>query len=171
MLEPNDDHIFRPTSHGSRARAALTCVVTMGALFGIMVQPTAAATEVRGHAGEMQLLAENASIAEVLKALSGTFKLTYKLPPNINRFVTGFYRGSLHQVLSRILDGNDYVVGVSDNGTEVIVLRASGATFPAPANHTIVSRENPVTTFVPANEPIPPPTPPLSSYLSVNTTP
>ena len=143
-------------------------MAAMGALLGTMVQPTSASTEVRGQVNEMQLRAESASIREVLNALSATFKLTYKLPPNIDRTVTGLYLGSLRQVLSRILDGNDYIVNVSDNGIEVVVLRASGATTLAPANQAILVRENPGTMIVSANEPIPPPTPPLSGYLSLD---
>ena len=139
-----------------------------------MGQPTSAATEVQGQADLIQLRAENASIKEVLTALSERFKLTYKLPPTANRVFTGLYSGGLQQVLSRILDGNDYIVNVSDDDIEVIVMGASGATTPVPASHAITMRENKVTTVptvVPANEPSPPPTPPLSSYLSVNATP
>ena len=109
-----------------------------------MGQPTSAATEVRGQADVIQLRAENASIKEVLTALSERFKLTYKLPPTANRVFTGLYSGGLQQVLSRILDGNDYIINVSDDGIEVIVLRASGATTPVPANHAITTRENKV---------------------------
>ena len=104
----------------------------------------------------------------MLAALSDRFKLTYKLPPAASRVFTGLYSGIFQQVLSRILEGNDYIVNVSDDGIEVVVMGASGATTPVPANHAITTRENKVTTVVPANEPSTPPTPPLSRYLSLD---
>lgn len=169
MPQPKNGYIRNPSHPGPKA--ALTCVVAMGIVLGTMLPPASAATEVRGRADEMQLRAENASIREVLDALSGTFKLRYKLPPNSNRVFTGLYSGSLQQVLSRILDGHDYIVNVSDGGIEVVVLSASGASPPGPANLAIEARENPVITFVPTNEATPPSIPPLSSYLSNNAAP
>ena len=162
MFQPRD----KPNS--PRTEAALTCMAAMGVLLSTMGQPTSAATEVRQQANVIHLRAENASIREVLAALSGTFKLTYKLPPAASQVFTGLYSGSLQQVLSRILDGNDYIVNVLDDGIEVIVLRASGATTLVPANHAIPARENPGTTDRTANEPSTPPTPPLSRYLSLD---
>ena len=162
--------MFQPRDKPNSPRtAALTCMAAMGVLLSTMGQPTSAATEVRQQADVIHLRADNASIKEVLAALSGTFKLTYKLPPAASQVFTGLYSGSLQHVLSRILDGNDYIINVLDDGIEVIVLRASGATTPVPANHAITTRENKVTTVVPANEPSTPPTPPLSSLPSAAT--
>ena len=171
MLSPSADHDVNQSSVGSCAKLALTRAAAIGVVLGALVQPTSAAIEVRGQADALQLRAENASIIEVLKALAVTFKLNYKVAPNSNRVISGLYAGSLHQVLSRILDGNDYIVNVSGNGIEVIVLGASGAAATVSAQPAIVVRENPVTNSAPTNEPSPPPAPPLSSFLSGNTNP
>jgi hypothetical protein len=157
----------------------------IGALLGATLGAASAATEVRGQPAEMQLRAENASTREVLDALSAAFKLSYKLPPNIGRNVTGLYSGTLHQVLGRILDGNDYIVKVSDNGVEVVVLGASAATAIAASGQAIARSENTTapavapsrptasTPTLPAATPTLPASaapPPLASYLSVNGT-
>src|SRR5262245_2154097 len=100
----------------SRPNTVLTSwMAAMGALLGAMIEPASAAPEVRGQVDQMQLRAENTPIAEVLEALAGPFKLTYKLAPGANGVVSGHYSGSLSQVLSRILDGNDFIINVSDD--------------------------------------------------------
>ena len=188
MRQPNDDHFIcgrRFNSLGARTKTALVCVAIIGALLGTMLGPASAATELQGQPDDIQLRAENASTREVLDALSATFKLTYKLPPNIGRDVTGLYSGTLHQVLARILDGNNYIVKVSDNGVEVVVLGASGATAIAASGQAIARSESTVASSVPpfkptlpaavpalpASGPILPtssPPPPLATYLSAN---
>jgi hypothetical protein len=100
---------------------------------GVAPGPALAATEVRGKPANLQLRAENASLREVLDALARAFKLSYRLPPQAGRQVSGLYSGSLHQVLARILDGNDYIVEVSEAGIRVVVLGASGASAILPA--------------------------------------
>jgi hypothetical protein len=180
MRQPNDDHFScerRCNTQCARAKTALLYAAVIGALSATL-GAASAATEVRGQPDEMQLRAENASTREVLDALSVTFKLTYKLPPNIGRNVTGLYSGTLHQVLGRILDGNDYIVKVSDNGVEVVVLGASAATAIAASGQVIARSENTTAPAVPPSRPTAStPTlpasaapPPLASYLSVNGT-
>jgi hypothetical protein len=108
-------------------------------LLGSSLVPARAGTEVLGQPDAMHLRAEHASTTEVLAALAASFKLTYKLPPNINRNLNGLYSGSLRLVLARILDGTDHVVKNSDHGIEVIVLRASGMPGSTVASKAIVA--------------------------------
>jgi hypothetical protein len=198
MSQPNDDrcvsqHIFRGL--GGRTKAALICGSVISTVFGPLLGSAPAATEVQGQSVNIQLRAQDASTREVLDALAAAFKLTYKLPPSIGRNVTGLYSGTLHQVLARILDGNDYIVKVSNNGVEVVILGASGATAVAataqamvtsspaitPSAQAIPRRDTmaaplavsppPSSVIVPASGPILPnsaPPPPLATYLSAN---
>jgi hypothetical protein len=116
---------------------------------------------------------DKASVREILDTLSAKFKLTYKLPPNLDRVRTGLYSGTLHHVLARVLDGNDYIVQASDEGIEIVVFGASRLTpivtadpTPAPA-----SKAATLAPTVPASKPSPsppPPAPPLNSYLPGN---
>ena len=118
MLLPNPTRL---------ALATVRAIVLSSALM-ITPERAFAATEVQGDAAAMQLRTENASIGEILKALGGVFKLTYKLSPNVGRTVSGDYTGNLRQVLARILDGNNYIIHEFDGTTEVIVLGPAGAT-------------------------------------------
>jgi hypothetical protein len=138
-----------------------------------MLQPSRAATDVQGQPDEMQIQAENATIGEIRHALSGKFKLSYKLPPTITRTVTGSYAGTLSQVLGRLLDGDNFIVSVSDAGMEVAVLQASGAAPVVLTNQANTVRVAPaVATAQPLAEPAaagaPPAVPPLNSFLSLN---
>jgi hypothetical protein len=165
----------------SRAKFAICSRAAIAALLGAMWEPALAGTEVRGQHDDLQLRAENASTREVLDALAGPFKLTYQLPADLERSLSGRYSGTLRQVLARILDGNDYIVSVTGNGMKVIVLGASRiattgqaiATAPgapsAPASGSAVQR--PAALTVAVGPPILPASslpPPLASYLPTN---
>jgi hypothetical protein len=164
---------------GARKTSAICCVAVIGALLSIMSGPAWSAAEVRGQPDAIQVRAENASTREVLDALSATFKLTYKLPANISREITGLYSGTLHQVLGRILDGNNYIVKVSDNTVEVVILGASGVPAAATSSQVIAKNETPPAPSAPPSNPnvsasaaptLPAssPPPPLATYLSLN---
>lgn len=163
------------------AKTIAVAATLAGTLLIRFVQPCSAATEVSGHPNQMQVNAENASIREVLDALFAKFKVSYKLPPNVSRNVTGHYSGSLRQVLGRILDGNDYIVTVSGGSIEVVVFGASGPTAPGSA---VARTESPGIPTTSASSSIAPPStsppttpivpavsspPPLATYLSAPT--
>src|SRR5216683_2760429 len=104
MNQPCDAHFSwsrRPKPRGLLGKSA---VVWGSAIVGLLGAPFPAldATLVLGQPTDVQLRAENASTREVLDALSASFKITYKLPPNTGRDVTGVYSGTLRQVLARI---------------------------------------------------------------------
>ena len=183
MLPPQSDHLMRRRG-GIRQRAQLKSsilrVIVIGAVLIAASWPASAATDVRGEPQNVQLRAENASTKEVLDALSAKFKLNYKLPPTINRSLTGIYSGSLRQVLARILDGNDYIV-ISNDSVEVVVLGASAVTSVAPGTSIarvenlgapVVSSATPSVPTVPGTSPpggpvvaSASPPPPLATYL------
>jgi hypothetical protein len=130
-------------------------------MLGPDLAPAAAETEVLGQPSALQLRAEHASIREVLAALAASFKLTYRLPTNVNRNLNVRYSGNLRGVLARILDGNDYFVKYVDDGIEVIVLRASEA---------VVASDTPPkgggSNAVPPKQTAAAPVPPLAAYLT-----
>jgi hypothetical protein len=178
--QPNDNHCVGERKRNPldpRANSALTVVAAIGALLSMTLGSASAATQVRGQQDDLQINAQNASIREVLDALSAKFKLTYKLPASIGRSLTGLYSGTLYQALARILDGNDYIVEVSDGGVKVIVLGASGTIATLAASQAVAVSENtiaPLAPSKPAEAPTPVPAssksspPPLSNYLSAN---
>jgi hypothetical protein len=154
--------------------------VLISLLLGFNLAPAKAETEVQGQLDAMQFRAENASTREVLEALAASFKLSYRLPPNIDRNWNGLYSGSLLRVLARILHDTDYFIKSSDDGIEVIVLRVSGASdttagvissaTATTAENTVPPSSRPAARAQPAAAPKPtsPPPPPLASYLPDN---
>jgi len=143
-----------------RVRSAFAAAI---ALLSVVVTPALAAVEVRGQQGDLQVEAKNASLREILDALSAKFALTYKIPPTLRRVVTGRYSGTLQQVLRRVLDGSDFIVKASDDRIEVVVLGVSQATAVAAIEQAPPPRPAPV-----AANGFPSKPPPLNSYLSGN---
>jgi hypothetical protein len=177
--------------HGSAGTVPLISVAVFCACIGSALGPASARSDIAGQLDAIELQTENASIAEILDALSAKFTLSYKLPPNLPRSMTGDYSGTIDQVLARILDGNDYVVENSEDGIKVIVLGVSGANNSSGSRlASVVAVQTPASAdqniAPPAvSSPPPPPSslnlpvsnpslpfpkaiPPLTSYLSNN---
>jgi hypothetical protein len=160
----------------------ITSTILIGTLLATTVRPVSAASEVQGDSDNLQLRVDNASTKEALDALSAKFGLIYKLPPDISRTMTGTYSGTIQKVLSRILDGTDYIVTRSSENIEIVVIGMSGpnlgtaagtsiariATPPAtaspkPTAPTASEGSRPVALPIVAAAPSPPP---LSNYLT-----
>jgi hypothetical protein len=157
----------------SRASTAVLFLAWVGLQLHSMHEPALAATEVRGQPDAIQLVAENASIKDILDALAASYKLTYKLPPNLRSELTDHYSGTLRQILERILDGNDYILKVFDDSIDVVVLGASGAVAVASSGPEVTAGNDTkvpsATGSAPASGPVlpsPSTAPPLASYLS-----
>ena len=178
VFQPNDVRSIDARDRdqlASRVNPVLITVVVTGVLFSMLLRPALAATQVRGELDDLQITAQNASIREILEALSAKFKLAYKLPPGIDGNLTGSYSGTLRRTLARILDGNDYFVEVSDGGIKVVVLGASRTTANQTASQPVAVNENTLAALAPsksAPDPTPAssksPPPPLANYLATN---
>jgi hypothetical protein len=99
------------------ASAALSCLLAASA--------ASAATDVQGTPYDLQLNVRDATIVEILNALSKRFKVTYRVLSPDARVLTGVYSGTLRDTLIRVLEGNDYVLALSDTHLEILVLGAS----------------------------------------------
>jgi hypothetical protein len=122
MRQAKDDHCSaerKGIPHCASVAEFFVRAAVITALLSVMLAPASAATEVRGQPDNIYLQAENASISEVLDALSAEFKLTYSLKPMLGRAVTGVYSGTLRQVLTRVLDRHDFVIKILDDGIEI----------------------------------------------------
>ena len=89
---------------------------------------TWAMTKVEGDLEAISLTAEEASVSEVLAALSAKFGFVYTPTPGLDRTIGGVYSGTVQQVLERVLDGCDYAVSFSGERIELKVLGPSGST-------------------------------------------
>jgi hypothetical protein len=112
---------FRPRARTLGAFVALSCLLNAGPAFAL--------TDIQGAANDLRVKAENATIVEILDALSGRFKFTYTVRSHSGRTLNGTYSGTLSETLARVLDGNDYIVASSVNSLDIVVLGPSNATI------------------------------------------
>ena len=157
---------FRRRARTLRAFVALSYILTVGPAFAL--------TDIQGAADDLRVNVQDATIIEILDALSDRFKFTYTVRSHSDRQLNGIYSGTLHETLTRVLDGNDYIVKLSDSGFDIVVLGPSNPTIgvaqlprrsqvtsaPASSSPAGVANPNP---SLPTSSP-----PPLSSYLSEN---
>jgi hypothetical protein len=101
---------------------------------------TAARADVRvaGDARELRIEARGAQVAEVLSELGKTLHVQVRTSIALNKVISGTYSGSLKQVLSRLLEGYNYIIKPRGASAEVVVIGARGeraivATTPTPA--------------------------------------
>jgi hypothetical protein len=95
--------------------------------FLLSTNSASAGIEIHGTADELHLTVENATITEILNALSARFNVAFKDRSHSPRVLNGVYSGTLREALARVLDGNDYIFQVSDRGLDVLILGASTA--------------------------------------------
>lgn len=76
---------------------------------------------VQGPADHVRVEARDATVAEILAALSDRFALRYRGVTG-SRSLTASFEGPLRSVVSRTLDGYNFVIKSHGDGLEVIVL-------------------------------------------------
>ena len=100
------------------ARAA----ATLAAALAITPASALAAAQVSGNPQAVSITAQNTSIEEILSVLSHEFSVHYNSSVNLDRQLTGTFQGSLQGVLTRVLEGYNFVIKMSDGRTELTVL-------------------------------------------------
>ncbi len=123
------------TVGGGPLAAAFMASCVFATTLSLTLNDASAKTKVERKPDAVTLTAEDAPIGEVLAALSSKFGLVYTPTPGLNRTVGGAYSGSLREVLTRVLDGCDYVVSYSGDEIELKVMGQSDSTAlpPQPA--------------------------------------
>ena len=102
----------------------------------LIVTPSFAFDEVKvaGTAEKLKLEVSNATVDNALAALRSAVDFKCSCSPPLDRRVTGVYQGNIRRVLSRLLEGYDYVIKTSASGmVEVIVLATNVSPRPGPA--------------------------------------
>jgi hypothetical protein len=99
---------------------ALFCGLTLGAM------PARATVSVQGDATSVQVIADQATVSEVLNAISSTLGLRYDTKANLDSLIGGTYRGSLDNVLWRILRGYNFVIKRHDAAFYLLVVGKAG---------------------------------------------
>ncbi len=122
-----------------------TAVLLPAILLAALLHGASARAEVRiaGAADAIQVEARDAPLEEVLSALRANFGLRYRSGATLDRRVSGIYEGPLQRVVSRLLEGYDFVLKSEAGVVEVLVVGGgqTGQARPSP---------------VPAPSPVPP---------------
>jgi hypothetical protein len=122
--------ISRRIAWGNRRGASsLRVPMTIALGFASAIASTAvlADVQVRGNPGAVDVVAQNASIEEILINLSSAFDVKLRSSANLEKQLTGTYRGSLQQVLTRVLDGYDFILKSEKGGAAITVLGSGKA--------------------------------------------
>ena len=100
------------------ALAAIVLGVSMA------VAPTLAFAEaqVRGKPNAVTVEAKDASVEEILVALTNAFDVHFRSSANLEKRLTGTYEGTLQQVVTHVLRGYNFVVKSGEQGVEITLL-------------------------------------------------
>lgn len=101
------------------AALSLVVMVIAGVRAGAEVQ-------LSGTEDQFVLQAKNATIGEIVSGIQSTFNVKVRLTGSTARQFTGSYAGSLRRVLSRLLDGEDYIISSAADGMTIALLDRSG---------------------------------------------
>jgi hypothetical protein len=118
-------------SNGRRASTVQKSVAWSLAFASLLIVTPSFASDgvmVAGTAEKLKLEVSNATVDNALATLRSAVDFKCLCSPPLDRRVTGVYQGNLRRVLSRLLEGDNYVIKTSRSGAvEVIVLRTNGA--------------------------------------------
>jgi hypothetical protein len=89
--------------------------------------PGAAEVRLSGTRDHIVLQTNDATLADILAALRSAFALDVKLKGATAQRFTGTNSGSVNQVLSRLLRGEDYVLRSAADGISIVLFGASAA--------------------------------------------
>ena len=113
-----------------RANAIVLPIVGL-LLAGLLSDRVRAEIRVQGTAMDVRVEARDATIAEILAALSERFALRYRGAPG-SQAVTATFEGPLRHVVARVLYGYNYIISSGGQGLEVIVLSTQSPYAVAP---------------------------------------
>lgn len=84
-----------------------------------------AQVQVSGQTDSVRIEATDATLREVLDALRTNFNLRYRSDDTLDTRMTGTFGGSLPRVAARVLDGYDFVIKITAQDIDVLVIRQS----------------------------------------------
>jgi hypothetical protein len=116
--------------------------------FGNGATPMAASVRISGDAAEVRLDIRHTMIADVLSALNTSFDMSYSSWIVLDEEINGTYTGSLRRVITRVLDGYNYVIKQDNAKLDIVVLGKRGeqavpVAAPADPFHPLRERRRP----------------------------
>jgi hypothetical protein len=130
---PRKNDPFFPRLVPALVLSVLLGIGPAGAEVGVTGQPDAVSMEVR-----------DATVEDVLVALGQSFGLQHRSATPLARPISGTYKGSLSQVLRRVLDGYDFILKTGAEKLEVVVIGAPASDGQASAAVASPSPEAPL---------------------------
>jgi hypothetical protein len=91
-----------------------------------------AEVRVEGDLTALRVTARGDALSDVLSAFENPFRVKYRTAVPLNVEINGAYSGSLPQVVSRLLDGYNYVIKRDQDLTEIIIFGTRGEAAAAP---------------------------------------
>ena len=91
-----------------------------------------AQVHVEGTVAAVHITTNKDAIVDVLAALEATFNVRYRTSVPLTRATSDTYAGSFGHVISRLLDGYDYVIAHHQDSIEIMVFGQHGEPFIAP---------------------------------------
>jgi len=112
-----------------RARfISAACCALAGLVIPLRSLPAWAAVEVQGTSASVHVVAQNATVSEVLRALTETLKGFHcKETIDLDRVISGSYQGSVEDILGRVLREYDYIITTQGTAIEIVVIGRSGS--------------------------------------------
>src|SRR5260370_18111495 len=112
----------------------MQAAILLGAALAIAPTPVLAEMQVRGSPDGVRIEARDARVEEILAALSRAFGMHYQLSSKLDKRLTGTYVGSLRRVVTRILDGYNFILKTDNGSIVVTVLGTPSAAAAAPVS-------------------------------------
>lgn len=117
-----------------------------------MPQRGGASLHVQGNSAAVQLDARRTRITDVLSALTAAFGISYRSSIALDKTVDGRYAGSLGQVLTRVLEGYNFVISQQGPHLDVSIFeRSGGKAVASPMAAAIPQHRVPTTTRISRN--------------------
>jgi hypothetical protein len=104
----------------------LLAAVLLGVLGPAVSTTSHAEVTVAGSVTAVHVKTNQDAISEVLSAIAATFNVRYRTLVSLDGVVSGTYSGSFGQVISRLLDGYNYVIKHDGETAEVVVYGRHG---------------------------------------------
>ena len=99
-----------------------------------LAAPVRAEVHVEGSPAAVRVTTSRDAISDVLSAFTATFNVRYRSAIPLDAAANATYSGSFGQVISRLLDGYNYVIKKDQETTEIVVFGKRGeVVIPPPA--------------------------------------
>src|SRR5712672_35421 len=112
----------------------MRAAILLGAALAIAPTPVLAEMQVRGSPEAVRIEARDTPVEEILAALSRAFGMHYQLSTHLDKRVSGTYVGPLPRVVTRILDGYNFILKTDNGSIAVTVVGTPNAAGTVPAS-------------------------------------